>query len=124
MGGETGEPAAFYVGVGDVGVCLSRRNSPRPARHVVEEGNRLPLDAGSGGHVLMAFAGTPGERYDQIRRDGYCVSRRERDPDVAGIGAPVFGADRALAAALILPGLKSRIAVEAVNATTGLATVA
>jgi DNA-binding IclR family transcriptional regulator len=121
---ETRETAAFYVRIGDARVCLYRRNSPRPARHVVEEGNRLPLNAGSGGHVLMAFAGTPGERYDQIRRDGYCVSRGERDPDVVGIGAPVFGADRELTGALLLSGLKSRFGDEEVKRYTGLVTAA
>jgi DNA-binding IclR family transcriptional regulator len=121
---RTLETAAFYVRIGDARVCLYRRNSPRPARHVVEEGNRLPLDAGSGGHVLMAFAGTPGTRYDQIRRDGYCVSRGERDPDVVGIGAPVFGSDRELVGALLLSGLKSRFGDEEVEQYIGLVTAA
>jgi len=111
----TQETAAFYVRVGDARVCLYRRNSPRPARHVVEEGNQLPLDVGSGGHILTAFAGARGERYEQIRRDGYCVSRGERDPDVVGIGAPVFGGDGELVGALLLSGLTSRFGEDQVK---------
>ena len=76
-----------------------------------------PLDAGSGGHVLMAFAGTPGTRYDQIRRDGYCVSRGERDPDVVGIGAPVFGSDREPVGALLLSASRAGSAMKRSNST-------
>lgn len=104
----SGETAAFYVRAGGKRVCLFRRNSPRAARHHVEEGDQLPLEQGSGGHLLRAFSGAEGERFEAIRRQGWCLSRGERDPDVSGVAAPVFGADGRLIGALLISGLNSR----------------
>lgn len=104
----SGETAAFYVHAGEKRLCLFRRNSPRAARHHVEEGDQLSLDQGSGGHLLRAFSDAEGERYEEIRRQGWCLSRGERDPDVSGVAAPVFGADGRLIGALLISGLNSR----------------
>ena len=104
----TGETVAFYVRRGDHRVCLYRENSRRAARHHVEVGEALLLDKGSGGHVLQAFDGARGPLYEQIRRDGYAVSLGERDPDVAGVAAPVFGPDGNLVGALLISGLRWR----------------
>lgn len=106
--GETGESCAFYVAEGRGRVCLYRRNSPKAARHHVEEGERLPLDRGSGGRVLQAFAGARGPLFDRIRAEGLCASSGERDPDVAGVAAPVFGDGGSLAGALVVSGLATR----------------
>ncbi|HSO06635.1 MAG TPA: IclR family transcriptional regulator [Pelomicrobium sp.] len=105
---QTGESCAFYVAEGRGRVCLYRRNSPKAARHHVEEGERLPLDRGSGGRVLQAFAGARGPLFDRIRADGLCASSGERDPDVAGVAAPVFGDGGSLVGALVVSGLATR----------------
>src|SRR5699024_4858278 len=52
---ETNETAAFYVKEADKRVCLFLENSPRPARHHLEEGVALPLHSGASGHVLRAW---------------------------------------------------------------------
>ena len=53
---ETRETASFYVRDGDQRICLYRMNSPRAARHHLDEGVRLPLDRGAAGRVLLACA--------------------------------------------------------------------
>lgn len=122
---ETGESAAFYVREGNARICLYRQHAPRLLRHHIEEGGALPLERGAGGRVLLAFTESDdgragpspppsrsalrwtgrspaqrarGETYEKIRRDGYCVSYGERDPEIAAIAAPVFGRERFLGA--------------------------
>src|SRR5262245_59827153 len=51
----TGETASFYIREGDKRVCLFRHNSPQTARHHLDEGTELPLNAGASAHVLTAF---------------------------------------------------------------------
>jgi DNA-binding IclR family transcriptional regulator len=98
----TGESAAFHVRQGDERLCLFRQDSPQLLRDHIRAGDRLPLNRGSGGRVLMAYAGARGRLYDQIRRDGVIELVGDRVPDLVGISAPVFGADATLAGALTL----------------------
>lgn len=106
---RTQETAAFYVRAGDKRICLYRQNSLRRARHHIEIGDQLPLDAGAAGHLILAFGDAAGLLYDQIRARGYHFSHGERDPDVSGIAAPVFRDDGEFIGALITSGLRSRI---------------
>jgi len=105
---KTGESASFYVQRANSGVCLYRVNSPRLARDHIEEGEIIPLGTGSSGQVLDAFTTQHGRNVSQIRKDGYYVSRGERDPEVAGISAPVLGPDGGLLGAVSLSGLLTR----------------
>lgn len=103
------ESVAFYVRSGDMRTCLHRIESKHPIRYMVREGDVLPLLAGSGGRVLAAFSGAEGEPYETIRRTYHYVSLGDRDPETAGISAPVFGPGRALIGALTLAGPRSRV---------------
>lgn len=98
----TRESAAFHVRQGEHRLCLYRVDSPQLLRDHIRAGDLLPLDRGSGGRVLLAFGGAPGRLYDQIRRDGVVELLGDRTPELAGISAPVFGVDGALAGALTL----------------------
>lgn len=106
---ESLESVAFYVRSGDVRTCLYRIESKHPIRYTVREGDILPLAIGSGGCVLAAFSGFEGEPYQTIRRTLCHISVGERDPETAGISAPVFGPNQALLGALTLAGPRSRI---------------
>jgi DNA-binding IclR family transcriptional regulator len=106
---QSWESVAFYVRSGEVRTCLYRIESRHPIRYMVREGDVLPLLAGSGGRVLSAFSGAEGEPYETIRRTYLHVSLGERDPETAGISAPVFGPGRALIGALTLAGPRSRV---------------
>jgi DNA-binding IclR family transcriptional regulator len=109
LASDTGETAAFYVREGDRRLCLCRVNAPRQLRSHLEEGSLLPLDRGATGHVLLAFSGSDSPRHLAVRRAGHATSRGERDPDIAAVAVPVFGAEGALAGALGLSGPTSRI---------------
>lgn len=103
------ESVAFYVRSGDTRTCLHRIESKHAIRYMVREGDVLPLFAGSGGRVLAAFSGAEGEPYETIRRTYHYMSLGDRDPETAGISAPVFGPGRALIGALTLAGPRSRV---------------
>lgn len=103
---HTGESASFYIMGGKGRICLLRANSPRPVRHHIEEGEEFTLEHGSTSHVLRAFTGATGSKYQAIRNAGYAVAKGERDPDIAGISAPIFGPDRLLIGAITLSGLQ------------------
>ena len=105
---KTGESASFYVQRANSGVCLYRVNSHRLARDHIEEGEIIPLGIGSSGQVLDAFTTRQGKNVARIRKEGFYVSRGERDPEVAGISVPVFGPDGDLLGAVSLSGLLSR----------------
>lgn len=104
-----GESVSFYVRDGDVRICLHRVDSRHAVRDHVNEGDVLPLQQGSGGRVLGAFSGLSGEPYERIRENCCAWSFGERDPDTAGISAPVFGKDQRLMGALTVAGPRSRI---------------
>lgn len=106
---QTGESVAFYVRSGDVRTCLYRVESRHAIRHIVREGDVLPLEAGSGGRVLAAFSGAEGPVYDAIRRDHVHLSLGERDPETSGLSAPVFAPGRRLVGALTVAGPRSRL---------------
>ncbi|CDX21570.1 Transcriptional regulator, IclR family [Mesorhizobium sp. ORS 3359] len=103
------ESVAFYVRSGDLRTCLYRVESKHPIRYTIREGDVLPLLAGSGGRVLAAFSGQEGEPYETIRKTYNCISIGDRDPQTAGISAPVFGPGRTLLGALTLAGPSTRV---------------
>lgn len=105
---EVNESAAFYVRDGDMRVCLFRHESTHAIRHHVDEGQRLPLDKGVAGRVLLAFEGETGAPYEQIRKDQYMNELGERDRDTASIAVPVFGNSDVLLGVLSIAGLNSR----------------
>ena len=106
---QTGESVSFYSRHGDVRVCLHRVDSRHAVRDHVREGDVLPLDRGSGGRILLAFGGAKGEPYETMRKAHYCVSLGERDPETAGVSAPIFGTGQLLLGSLTLAGPYSRM---------------
>lgn len=112
---QSGETSSYYVADGPGRVCVFRENSAHSIRHHLEIGQRLPLERGAAGLVLMAFSGAPGPRMDQIRSEGMSVSIGEREPDAAGISAPVFDAAGTLLGALTISGIRSRFTSAAID---------
>lgn len=118
---ESGESVVFYVPAGKaMRTCLYRVESPRHAvRYHVREGEMLPMNAGTPGRVLSAFAGQKGEPFETIRRTGLYAAVGERDPDIAGIAAPVFGTGAGLIGALALVGPSARFGADFMQRMTG-----
>jgi DNA-binding IclR family transcriptional regulator len=112
---ELKEGASFYVRDGDRRLCLHRVDALRSVRHLVHEGDRLPLNVGAAGHVIRAFSGSSGANYEKVRNDMHAASFGERDPEVAAVACPVFGLSQRLAGALAVSGPRYRIEALGVN---------
>lgn len=113
--GHGTESASFHIVYGsNTRLCLFRVNSRHSTLDRVEAGDILPLDRGAAGRILMAFDPDAGKKHDLLRRAGYALSHGERDPDCAGLAAPVFGPSGQLAGALSLSGPDERFNDEAV----------
>ena len=109
MAAELHEGASFYVCEEDKRVCLHRIETTRAVRDSVQVGDRLPLTVGAAGHVLRAFNGARGERFDEIRQRMYAASFGERDSETAAMAAPVLGPGNKLVGALSISGPRYRI---------------
>lgn len=108
----TGETAAFFVREGNWRTCVARVDRATPARVHIRVGERMPLDKGASGRVLLAYSNHPGALYDRIRRTGHYISVRERDPNMSSIAIPVFRATRQLFGALCVSGVADRLTRE------------
>lgn len=106
---KLGETAAFYIREGGRRICLYRRFASSSIGHHVEEGAALPLDRGASAHVLMAFTGASGSKYDTIRHERLHVSYGERNPDANAIAVPVFGAVDEFIGAISIIGPTNRL---------------
>lgn len=111
----TGESAALYTRAGDKRLCAYRISSSRAISDNVQQDELLPLNKGAGGHVLLAFTGEVGERYDAIRASGYCLTLGERDQETAAMACPIFGPSQQLEGALSVSGPLHRFTPEAVH---------
>jgi DNA-binding IclR family transcriptional regulator len=105
---ELQESASFFIRDDNQRVCLHRVDSPRAIRDSIQEGARLPLTAGASAHVILAFNGLSGVKYDQIRERLFAVSLGERDPETAAIACPVFTVEQKLSGAISVSGPKYR----------------
>ncbi len=129
----TRETTTLYVVDGDERVCVERLEGPQNIRAVVRLGERLPLYAGAGGKVLLAFL-PPETRQTTlarlvlarftdktirnrarlerqlrtIRKQGYATSVAERFAGASAVAAPVRGADGSVIAAVNISGPSER----------------
>lgn len=112
---RTGESVQLYVRSGDRRLCIAARDAGAGLRDSVPVGALLPLDAGSGGKVLLAWSADaqrfpavlPGE-LAAVRSRGWADSVAEREPGVASVSAPVLH-DGVLLGALCVSGPTSRL---------------
>jgi DNA-binding IclR family transcriptional regulator len=113
---ETGESVQLYVREGDRRVCVAAvERTGRGLRDTVPVGAVLPLDRGSGGKVLLAWAKDGGSfnalaaELEEIRNRGWAESVAEREAGVASVSAPVFDPGGELRAAVCASGPISRL---------------
>lgn len=99
---KTKETAAIYIRDGNDRVCLHRMSQPRSVRMSVREGERVELDKGAAGKVLLAFSGEKGKKFDVIRESHFAVSLSERSSETAAIACPVFGVRQRLICSISL----------------------
>ncbi|MCL2781693.1 MAG: IclR family transcriptional regulator [Actinomycetia bacterium] len=116
---ECGESAQLYRRDGNSRVCVAAAERATGLRTTVPVGARLPLTAGSGAQVLLAWAdGHPADesrtRFSartlaEVRRRGWAQSVGQREAGVASVSAPVFDASGALVAAVSVSGPIERL---------------
>jgi DNA-binding IclR family transcriptional regulator len=115
LAGESGESAQLYVREGDQRVCIAVHERPSGLRDTVPLGALLPLDRGSGGRVLLAWAPDatrfelPERDLATVRRRGFAASVGEREAGVASVSAPVFGGPDSVVAAISVSGPIDRL---------------
>src|SRR6202011_1711260 len=97
----TGESVQLYRREGTWRVCVAAMGPPAGLRDTVPVGARLPMTAGSGAKVLLAFSDAatqqavlPTAKFTErtlaeVRRRGGAQSAAERGPGVASVSAPV-----------------------------------
>ena len=106
---DTGESASLYVREGNIRSCIARVEGPQSVRHNVRIGERLPLDKGAPGRVILAFSGATGEPYESIRERGFHISMGERESEVSSVAAPVFSLNWRLLGSICISGPTSRL---------------
>jgi DNA-binding IclR family transcriptional regulator len=135
MHASTQETISLYVLDGNDRVCIERLESPQNVRIVARLGRRLPLYAGSAGKVFLAFLPTKRceeilastvlvpltsktivnlptlrSELENIRQQGYAVSRGEWLLDASGVAAPIFDQSGDVTAVLAISGPGQRFA--------------
>jgi DNA-binding IclR family transcriptional regulator len=98
---QTGESAQLYLRRADERVCVAAAERSSGLRDTVPVGAALPILAGSGAQVLLAWEPPetvatllPRCRFNirtlaEVRRRGWAASVAEREPGVASVSAPV-----------------------------------
>ncbi|MBV8951862.1 MAG: IclR family transcriptional regulator [Actinobacteria bacterium] len=113
----TDESAQLYVRDHGTRVCVAVAERSSGLRDTVPVGAVLPLTAGSGAKVLLAWRDRreplppgvdPGE-LAAVRRRGFASSVAEREPGVASVSAPVFDGEGRLVAAVSVSGPVERL---------------
>lgn len=112
----TGESVQLYRRDGNQRICIAAMEPPTGLRDTVLVGARMPMTAGSGAKVLLAWADVQtqrailpeaafGERaLVEVRRRGWAQSAAEREPGVASVAAPVRDATGSVVAAISVSG--------------------
>ncbi|RZT19437.1 IclR family transcriptional regulator [Mycobacterium sp. BK558] len=112
----TGESVQLYRRDGTARICVAALEPPAGLRDTVPIGTRLPMTAGSGAKVLLAYADAatqqsvlPGAAFTdrtlaEVRRRGWAQSVAEREPGVASVSAPVRDGRGAVIAAVSVSG--------------------
>ena len=112
----TGESVQLYRQEGSSRICIAAAEPPAGLRDTVLVGAHLPMTAGSGAKVLLAYCDDPtrdtvlatakfsDRTLTEVRRRGWAQSAAEREPGVASVSAPVRDANGAVIAAISVSG--------------------
>lgn len=126
---QTSETAVLAVRAGSHAICLRQAVSPHADRYAFRVNQLLPLHAGAGSRVLLAYAPRPiveltlshlvryspntpsagqlTELLAATRRNGFTVSHGEFQPGAVAIAVPVFAAGE-LVCSLTVAGPSAR----------------
>jgi len=135
LAAKTKETLNINIVQDDERVCLVKVEGSHDLRQFIEIGKGLPLHKGASGKVLLAYL--PEDRQEQIlnsinedmgksrkefmaelneiRKNGYAVSRDERVLGAAAVSAPIFDCMGNLAGGLTISGATIRFTEERVR---------
>ena len=117
----TGESVQLYRREGTSRVCVAALEPAAGLRDTVPVGALLPMTAGSGAKVLLAYSDAaiqqavlPSAKFTdrvlaEVRRRGWAQSVAEREPGVASVSAPVRNGRGVVIAAISVSGPIDRI---------------
>ena len=117
----TGESVQLYRREGTSRVCVAALEPAAGLRDTVPVGALLPMTAGSGAKVLLAYSDAaiqqavlPSAKFTdrvlaEVRRRGWAQSVAEREPGVASVSAPVRDGRGVVIAAISVSGPIDRI---------------
>ena len=112
----TGESVQLYRREGTSRVCVASLEPPVGLRDTVPVGTRLPMTAGSGAKVLLAYSDNATQQsvlmtakftertLAEVRKRGWAQSAAERESGVASVSAPVRDGRGAVIAAISVSG--------------------
>ncbi len=112
----TGESVQLYRREGTARICVAALEPPAGLRDTVPVGARMPMTAGSGAKVLLAYSDAatqqavlPSAKFSdrvlaEVRKRGWAQSAAEREPGVASVSAPVRDAKGTVIAAISVSG--------------------
>ena len=118
---RTGESVQVYRADGMARICIAVAEPVAGLRDTVPLGARLPMNAGSGAKVLVAWADPSTQRallpdatftertLAEVRRRGWAQSVAEREAGVASVSAPVRDPRGSVIAAVSVSGPVERI---------------
>lgn len=117
----TGESVQLYRREATQRVCVAAAEPATGLRDTVLVGARLPMTAGSGAKVLLAWADPATQRavlggagfsertLAEVRRRGWAQSVAEREPGVASVSVPVHDTTGSVVAAVSVSGPVDRL---------------
>lgn len=112
----TGESVQLYRRDGQTRVCIAALEPTAGLRDTVPVGARLPMTAGSGARVLLAYSDSATQdavlseaqftarTLDEVRLRGWAQSAAERESGVASVSVPVRDHTGAVIAAVSVSG--------------------
>lgn len=112
----TGESVQLYRREGSARVCVASLEPPVGLRDTVPVGTRLPMTAGSGAKVLLAYSDSTTQQsvlatakftertLAEVRKRGWAQSAAERESGVASVSAPVRDGRGTVIAAISVSG--------------------
>ncbi|MCT4618404.1 MAG: IclR family transcriptional regulator [Marinisporobacter sp.] len=121
------ENIALYIRDDDCKLCIDMFESTRSLRHVIDIGDRVTMDKGAVGKVLLAFLddserkrfeieGWPtAEALDKVKANGYALSVGEREEGLIGIAAPIKNSSGEVIAAVSMSGPSIRFMDESIS---------
>lgn len=98
------ESVSFWIPVGTPPsnrLCIFRSEPQRSVRVHTTVGSMMPADTGgSTARMMRAFVDPRHKEDDSLRAERVCATWAERDPELCGVSAPVFGVDRSFVGVL------------------------